>query len=226
VDHEISLGGETFHYRETGAEDAPPLVLLHAMGEQASDWDDFAAAVADRYRVLALTQRGHGRSPYSGGYSYARMRDDLLLFVDALGLATFTLIGHSLGGAVAIRFAQAHPDRLTRLVLEDVTALRTPREYPAEDRPDFDLPFDWDMLLAMRAEMATPDLTVVHRMADIAVPTLIIAGGPTSSIPQDQLAEAVERIPHARLATIDVGHFVHTEAPAEFLKEVNAFLAE
>jgi 3-oxoadipate enol-lactonase len=226
VDHEISLAGETFHYRETGASDAPPLVLLHALGEQASHWDDFAAAVADRFRVLALTQRGHGRSPYTGGYSSARMSDDLLLFVDALGLGQFPLIGHSMGGVAAILFAEAHSDRLTRLVLEDVPAPR-PREYVEPERPDFEVPFDWAMLLAMRREMAQPDPTITDRLVDISVPTLIIGGGSTSHIPQDQLAATAERIPAGRLVTIEgAGHFVHTEAPAEFLKQVSAFLTE
>ncbi|HEX5401602.1 MAG TPA: alpha/beta hydrolase [Pseudonocardiaceae bacterium] len=227
MDHETSLAGEAFQYSSVGAPGAPPLVLLHALGEAASDWSAVAAALADRYRVVALTQRGHGGSPYSGGYSTARMSDDLLLFADALGLDRFALIGHSMGGVVALRFAEVRSDRLTRLVVEDVPAPQVPRVYPAEERPDVDLPFDWEVVSALRAEMSAPDLSVFERLVDITVPTLVIGGGAVSHIPQEQLVATAERIPNGRMITIEGGgHLVHTEKPAEFLAAVSAFLAE
>ena len=62
TDHTTSLSGLTFHYREAGDPAAPPLNLLHALGTSAQDWDEVALALAERYHVFALDQRGHGES--------------------------------------------------------------------------------------------------------------------------------------------------------------------
>jgi pimeloyl-ACP methyl ester carboxylesterase len=61
-DHTIELSQLTFHYRETGNPDAPPVVLLHGLMYDARDWDEIASFLAEHYHVLALTQRGHGES--------------------------------------------------------------------------------------------------------------------------------------------------------------------
>ncbi|MBI5629009.1 MAG: alpha/beta fold hydrolase, partial [Candidatus Rokubacteria bacterium] len=61
-EREIRLGGLRFHYVEWGAAGASPLVLLHGVTSHARTWDDFAASMADRFRALALDQRGHGDS--------------------------------------------------------------------------------------------------------------------------------------------------------------------
>src|SRR3970040_2037245 len=62
LEREIRLSGLRFHYVEWGTAAAPPLVLLHGFTGHARTWDDFAASVADGFRVLALDQRGHGDS--------------------------------------------------------------------------------------------------------------------------------------------------------------------
>ncbi len=82
-------------------------------GRATRDWDAVAAALSDRYRVLALDQRGHGESARPDAYSFELMRDDLARFADALGL------DHSAGGAVAYLFAEEWPERVERLVIED-----------------------------------------------------------------------------------------------------------
>jgi pimeloyl-ACP methyl ester carboxylesterase len=65
-----------------------------------------APELATRRRVIALDQRGHGASVRTPGYSFEAMRDDLLEFVDQLGLGTFLLMGHSMGGSVAASVRQ------------------------------------------------------------------------------------------------------------------------
>ncbi len=95
-EHAIELGGLSFRYWETGPLAAMPIVLLHAIGAGADDWLETAMALADRYHVIALDQRGHGRSARPGDYSFELMRDDVAALIDELGLVQPILIGHSM----------------------------------------------------------------------------------------------------------------------------------
>ena len=216
-------GGIRLAYRAWGAPGAPPLVLLHGLGEGSADWDGVAPAFAAHYRVYALDLRGHGRSDWPGAYSVELMSADVLGFLDALGLDRVDLIGHSMGGLVGYLLAGDHPGRVGRLILEDVAALR-PRERGAPERPAGDVPFDWEMVLAIRGQIDNPDPAWLERLGRITARTLVIGGGPASHIPQDRVAELARRIPGARLETIPAGHLVHAEEPAAFTRSALAFL--
>ena len=96
-DRTIALGNLNIHYRQVGEQDLPPLIVLHGLGGRAEEWDHVLLALADRYHVVALDQRGHGESSWPGNYSFEFMRDDLAAFADALALHRFSLIGHSMG---------------------------------------------------------------------------------------------------------------------------------
>lgn len=104
----------------SGPYDAPPIVLLHALGERASDWDVVAGPLAAHRRVYAVDLRGHGDSEWPGEYSLELMRNDVLALLDTAGLDQVDLVGHSLGGVVAYLVAAAQPGRIRSLVLEDV----------------------------------------------------------------------------------------------------------
>jgi len=224
VDHRsVDVQGLRLACQVSGPQDAPPLLLLHALGENATDWDEVAPVLARSRRVYALDLRGHGRSDWPGDYSLELMRADVLRFLDTMGLDQVDLIGHSMGGAVAYLLAEDHPQRVSRLVLEDVSAPR-PRERTTPTRPDGDLAFDWEMVLAVRRQIDTPDPAWLDRLGRITADTLVLAGGPSSHVPQDGIAELVHRIPGARLVTIPVGHLIHEAAPEAFTEAVSAFL--
>jgi len=193
-------------------------------GRATRDWDAVAAALSDRYRVLALDQRGHGESARPDAYSFELMRDDLARFADALGLGRFSLLGHSAGGAVAYLFAEEWPERVERLVIEDAPPYGSDLpEAPAE--PTEPVLFDWRIIAPITRQLNAPDPAWWGRLRDIAAPTLIVGGGATSDIPQDKLAEAARLIPDCRLVTIEgAGHFVHENKPDAFLEIVRGFL--
>lgn len=225
--HVVDAGGVRLAYDVWGAADAPPLVLLHALGENAADWAQVAPVLAHGgrpHRVYALDLRGHGRSDWPGTYSLGLMRDDVVAFLDAAGLDRVDLIGHSMGGVVAYLLAQEHPRRVNRLVLEDAPA-PLPREKTAPTRPEGELTFDWDMVLAVRGEIDAPPPAWLERLDRITARTLALAGGPTSHVPHTGLVELTRRVPDARLATIPVGHLIHHEAPDAFTAAVSAFLS-
>jgi pimeloyl-ACP methyl ester carboxylesterase len=223
----VKANGITLAYRAWGPEDAPPVVLLHGRGADSADWAGIAESLAaGPRRVYALDLRGHGRSDWPGAYAYELMSDDVYGFLDALDLARVDLVGHSLGGVIAYLLAQRAPDAVRRLVLEDVPApfpLDPPR--PRAERPDEALPFDWAMVQATDEQRNAPDPVWFDHMGRITMPTLLIGGGPSSLIPQDEIAALADRIPDSRMVTIDAGHLVHETRPREFLETVRPFLA-
>jgi len=219
----IGSNGIEMAYRAWGAPAARPMVLLHALGESAADWDDVAPVFAEYWRVYAPDLRGHGRSGWPGEYSLELMCTDVAALLDALALDRVDLIGHSMGGAVALLLAEQHPRRIGRLVLEDVMAPR-PREAVVPSKPSGDLPYDWDMVLAVRKQIDTPDPAWLHQLGSITAPTLVIGGGPDSHIPQDRVAELAQRIPAAQLVTIPAGHLIHCAEPDLFTQTVLTFL--
>ena len=97
-------------------------MLLHGITGHARTWDDEARALAARYRVLALDQRGHGDSDPApdGDYTVTTMAADLAAFADALRLRRFSVVGLSMGGRVAIAFAGSQPERVERLIVVDI----------------------------------------------------------------------------------------------------------
>jgi pimeloyl-ACP methyl ester carboxylesterase len=115
----VDLDGLMFHYLDWGG-DGPPLVMLHGFSSHAHTWDHTAAALHERYRVLALDQRGHGDTDWAPEYGSRLMIGDVLRFVDALDLDRIVLMGLSMGGNNAYLFAAAHPDRVDRLVVLDI----------------------------------------------------------------------------------------------------------
>jgi pimeloyl-ACP methyl ester carboxylesterase len=122
TDRTVTLHGSRFHYTEHGEPGAPAVVLLHGVTGHARTWDEEAAALAARHRVIALDQRGHGDSdpPPDADYTIATLAGDLSAFADALRLQTFALVGLSLGGRVAIQYAATHPARVSRLMVIDI----------------------------------------------------------------------------------------------------------
>jgi pimeloyl-ACP methyl ester carboxylesterase len=122
VDRTASVNGLTLHYLDWGPLDAPAVVLLHGITGHARVWDHLAERLLPGRRVLALDQRGHGDSDPApdDDYRVATMADDLAAFTGSLRLERFSLVGHSMGGRIAIKYAADHAARLDRLVIVDI----------------------------------------------------------------------------------------------------------
>jgi pimeloyl-ACP methyl ester carboxylesterase len=222
--HHVTTGGIRLAYEVSGAPAAAPMVLLHALGERRTSWAAVAAQFAKRFRVYALDLRGHGDSDWPGIYSFELIRDDVLGVLDQLGLDRVTLVGHSMGGTVAYLVAMAQPDRIERLIVEDVP-LPFQRDRAVPERPDAALDFDWDVVPAIIGQVNKGDPAAWDRLRTITAPTLLIGGGPESHIPVDQLEAVAARIPCCELVTIPAGHHVHVGRPGEFASVVLSWLA-
>ncbi|HWN03337.1 MAG TPA: alpha/beta hydrolase [Candidatus Dormibacteraeota bacterium] len=122
LERTAKVNGITLHYLDWGPADAPPVVLLHGITGHARVWDHLAARLVPGRRVLALDQRGHGDSDPApdDDYRVGTMADDVAAFVGSLRIDRLALLGHSMGGRIAIKYAADHAARLERLVIVDI----------------------------------------------------------------------------------------------------------
>jgi pimeloyl-ACP methyl ester carboxylesterase len=101
-------------------EAGPPVVILHGLLGAARNWTGIGKELAGTHRVFALDLRNHGRSPWAATMSFDDMASDVAALIEARGLGPVALIGHSLGGKVAMRLALIRPELVERLVVVDV----------------------------------------------------------------------------------------------------------
>ena len=121
-DKTVEANGLNLHYLDWGTTGEPHLVLLHGLRGHAHSWDDVSAALCPDFHVLALDQRGRGDTDWApgGDYSSDAFVADLDAFANAIGLETFVLIGHSMGGRNSMSFTGKYPDRIEKLVIVDI----------------------------------------------------------------------------------------------------------
>jgi esterase len=123
----ITVNGLRIHYLDWGDAAKPPFLMLHGIGRVAHSFDHIAPHFNRDYHVIAIDMRGHGDSDWSpeGAYLVEDYVKDLEAIVDRLGLRNLTLLGNSTGGRVVQVYAGLHPDRMAKLVVEDVGPQRT-----------------------------------------------------------------------------------------------------
>lgn len=119
------MPGISLHAREFGGQGGPPLVILHGLLGSSRNWTAPARELAESRRVVGLDLRNHGDSPAGAVAALTELVEDVRVTLDALGLERVQLLGHSLGGKVAMRLAVEAPARVERLVVVDIA----PREY-------------------------------------------------------------------------------------------------
>lgn len=112
--------------------DGPQLVLLHGYSRSLTDWDAAAALLTAGHRVLAVDLPGHGRSPGISPWIIPTVVRDIADTLDAQGVPEAVVVGHSLGGLVAVEYARANPDRARAAV--NLDGFWWGREYPGAER--------------------------------------------------------------------------------------------
>ncbi|MFI1801858.1 alpha/beta fold hydrolase [Streptomyces sp. NPDC020379] len=124
-------------YRRWGPRGKAAILLLHATADSSAGWSRVARALAARHTVYAPDLRGHGMSarPAPGRYRIGTVADDVRAFIDAVGLFTPVVVGHSWGAAIALTLAGGrHPPPLRGLVLEELPARISPETHPEHVR--------------------------------------------------------------------------------------------
>ena len=234
----IRANGLDVGYDVDGADDAPPVVLLHgATSLGAEDWAAQRPALARSFRVYLPDARGHGRSHWdvANGWSSELLVEDLLAYVDALGLEQFDLAGFSMGAMTALMFAVRHGHRLRTVALAAISTPREPRASVARrlmDPARVDADPTWRAALARRhdegqgvdawrrllpaiaADVASQPLLTPRDLRSVTVPALVLVGDRDPFVPVDHAWGLMRQLPDGRLFVApDCGHEVTARRP-------------
>ena len=131
------------NYKEFGQ--GSPVIILHGLFGTLDNWQTIAKQLANDYWVFIIDQRNHGRSPHVEHINYQLMAEDLKDFMNQQGIPRAHIIGHSMGGKTAMKFALEYPDMVDKLVVVDIA----PPENKAGHGPIF------EALLAVNVEKLT-----------------------------------------------------------------------
>lgn len=121
------------HVHDYGG-DGPRLVLLHGYGRSLADWDAAAGLLTAGHRVLAVDLPGHGRSPRVSPWSIPTVVRHIADTLDAHGVPEAVVVGHSLGGLVAVEYARANPERARARAAVNLDGFWWGREHPGAER--------------------------------------------------------------------------------------------
>jgi pimeloyl-ACP methyl ester carboxylesterase len=227
--------GLRLHVAEWGTGSGPPIVFLHGGAHDSSHWAEVCRRLPQRFRCIVPDQRGHGASERAadGDYSCEAQTDDLAALLDALAIERCALVGHSMGGLNALRFAGLRPERTRALVLVDVStdtreaglkAIERSRERsappdPAAPPPPFDLRL-LDFVPSYGGDAAERRALLAASQAP-----LLVLRGAKSKILSAEVAENCARLGGGRVVEIpNAGHNVASHNPEAVAAALVEFL--
>lgn len=249
------------NYKEFGQGD--PIIILHGLFGTLDNWKTIATKLSEDFLVYIIDQRNHGKSPHTEDFSYPLMAQDLYEFMDDNWIQKASIIGHSMGGKVAMEFSMEYPEMVDRLIVVDIA----PQENEPGHQPIFDamLSLDIDGLESRKQA----DLHLQEKIPGFAVrqfllkniarkkeggfrwkinlpviyanyhevlaavtgedpfeePTLFLNGGQSAYLDESKIPGIKALFSDVQFETIEkAGHWVHSEAPDEFLSIVRGFL--
>ncbi len=145
-----------------------PLVILHGLFGSGDNWYTLSNFFGEKYKVLAVDQRNHGRSPHSDVFNYKVMADDLNDLLIHEGISATYVLGHSMGGKTAMQFALSYPEKVDKLIVVDIAH----RAYPPQHDKIFEALFALKLhRYKMRAEL---DSALSEHIPDYAVRQLLL----------------------------------------------------
>jgi esterase len=103
-----------------------PIIILHGLLGSSSNWSATSTMLGTQLQVFTLDLRNHGNSPHTSEFDYLSMAEDMKSFMDTQGLRHATILGHSLGGKVAMVFADRYPEMVDKMIIVDIA----PKAYP------------------------------------------------------------------------------------------------
>ncbi len=147
------------NYKRIGS--GSPLIILHGLYGMSDNWLTIAKQLADHFEIFLIDQRNHGASPHSESQTYTDMVDDLKEFFEKHDIEKASILGHSMGGKTAMFFATAHPERISRLIIADIS----PKSYVADKHAAPQLEMHSKIINAM----LSVDFTQVKSRRDVAL---------------------------------------------------------
>ncbi len=221
----------SLYYQEQG--EGEPLFLLHGNGEDGTYFANQISFFSDRYRVIAVDTRGHGKSPRgTAPFTMEQFAVDLHSLMEKLQIQRGIILGFSDGANIAMKFALKYPDRVKALILNggnlDTKGVKRSIQIPIE------IGYRFAKLFAGKSEEAKSHMEILGLMVNepnirpeelcaIQAPTLVIAG--TRDMIKTAHTELIaDYIPNAKLSVIPGDHFIASKNPKDFNREVENFL--
>jgi pimeloyl-ACP methyl ester carboxylesterase len=221
----------SLYYQEKG--DQEPFILLHGNGEDSSYFKNQIEYFSNRYRVIALDTRGHGKSPRgTKPFTIEQFSCDLYDFMAGLEIPRAVILGFSDGANIAMKFAIKYPNMVKSLILNGGNL------NPKGVKRTTQIPIEIGYIIARRFASKSPDakrnaemlgLMVNepnigrNELSKIAAPTLVICGS-GDMIKESHTKEIAGNIPNAKLSIIKGDHFIANKRFDAFNKEVEDFL--
>lgn len=219
------------YYSETGS--GEPLVLLHGNGEDSSYFKNQIEHFKNKYRVIALDTRGHGKSPRgTAPFTIEQFAKDLYDFLQVHRIRSAVILGFSDGANIAMKFAVRHPEMLKALILNggnlNAGGVKRTTQLPIE------IGYKIAKHFAAKSENAERNAEMLglmvnepninpRELSEITCPTLVICGT-RDMIKEAHTKEIAANIPNAQLKIITGNHFIANKHPAEFNRAVGEFL--
>lgn len=214
------------HYTEHGS--GEPLILLHGNGEDSTYFAHQVEHFGDRFRVIAVDTRGHGKSPRgTAPFTLDQFAIDLAAFMDGLDIESAHILGFSDGANIAMLFALSHPERVKSLALNGGNLFPEGilEQIRREDDEAYEAALaagDEHQLELLRLMIDEPHIDPAS-LAALRMPTLVVAGT-DDMIEEEHTRLIAASIPGALLAFVEGSHFVAAENPAAFNHVLDEFL--
>lgn len=222
----------SLYYQEQG--EGEPLFLLHGNGEDGTYFSNQLSFFSDRYRVVAVDTRGHGKSSRgTAPFTMEQFAVDLHHLMDKLEIQKAVILGFSDGANIAMKFALKYPERVKALILNggnlNTKGVKRSIQIPIE------IGYRLAKLFAGKSEEAKSHMEILGLMVNepnikpeelyaIQPPTLVIVGT-RDMIKQSHTEVIAKNIPNAKLSVISGDHFIANKRPEEFNKAVEDFLS-
>ena len=219
------------YYQEKGNKE--PFILLHGNGEDGSYFEHQIDYFSDRYRVIALDTRGHGKSPRgTKPFTIEQFSCDLYDFMAGHGISNAVILGFSDGANIAMKFALKYPNKVKALILNggnlNSKGVKRTTQIPIE------IGYKIAKRFALKSPEAKKNAEMLglmvnepnierNELSKITAPTLVICGR-NDMIKESHTKEIAENIPNAKLSIIQGNHFIANKRYVTFNKEVEDFL--
>ncbi len=221
----------SLYYQEKGT--GEPFILLHGNGENGTYFNNQIKFFSDRYKMIAVDTRGHGKSPRgTAPFTMEQFAMDLNELMIKLEISKAIILGFSDGANIAMKFALKYPDKIKALILNggnlNTKGIKRVTQIPIE------IGYKITKLFAEKSEDAKHNMELLGLMVNepniksyelhsIQVPTLVIVGT-RDMIKRTHTEEIAKNIPNAKLSVIQGNHFIANKESNKFNKEVEIFL--
>ena len=219
------------YYQEKGKKE--PFILLHGNGEDGSYFKHQIDYFSDRYRVIAIDTRGHGKSPRgTKPFTIEQFSHDLYDFMISHKISNAVILGFSDGANIAMKFAMKYPDKVKALILNGGNL--NPKGVKRTTQIPIELGYRIARGFALKSSGAKKSAEMLGLMVNepniertelsrITAPTLVICGR-NDMIKESHTKEIAENIPGAKLSIVKGSHFIANKRYLAFNKEVESFL--